>query len=255
MISDTHLDYKSLINDSLLCTDSVHSNSFGVSGEPIADLLSTDSTINLMMLGCLIFFIVALAHSHNVLFHQMSAFFFKPNTDEKRSYPTVEHLLLLSIIALGSLLLSVSTFIIATQSILPHYHIPNRTAVILGIALLIFCFFAVKVAIQFVANAVFFGKRRAIYFFGTQVFITTCTAITLLPITFLQVYSDISVETSLIYLAFVLILNKLVTFYKTWDIFFNQNGLFLQIILYFCTLEIAPLAAAGGIWLSIIKGL
>lgn len=258
MISDAHLDYNSLINDSLLCTDSVHSNSFGVSGEPIADLLSTDSTMNLMMLACLVCFIAVLARSYKVLSRQMTVFFFKPNADityTKETFNTQENLLQLSVIILGGLLLSVSTFVIATQTILPTHHIANKAVVILGIALFFLCALAVKVGIHFIVNVVFFGNRSSSYFFGIQVFIISCTAIALLPLTYLQVYSDINVETTVVYLAFVLISNKLLVFYKTWNIFFRQNGLFLQIFLYFCTLEIAPLAAVGGIWLSIIKGL
>ena len=44
----------------------------------------------------------------------------------------------------------------------------------------------------------------------------------------------------------------MLTFYKSWAIFFRQNSMFLQIILYLCTLEIVPLLSLGGalVWIT-----
>ena len=36
---------------------------------------------------------------------------------------------------------------------------------------------------------------------------------------------------------------KILTFYKSYIIFFAQNGLYLQNILYFCALEMVPLVS------------
>ena len=43
----------------------------------------------------------------------------------------------------------------------------------------------------------------------------------------------------------IIALGKLLSFYKTYLIFFKQNGNFLQNILYFCALETMPLI---GLW-------
>jgi len=45
---------------------------------------------------------------------------------------------------------------------------------------------------------------------------------------------------------------KILTFYKSYIIFFKQKRYFLQIILYFCALEIVPLFALWGGLLSIV---
>lgn len=255
MISSKHLDYKSLINDSLLCTDSVHSNSFGVVGEPVSNLQSIDSTMNLMMLGSFIFLVVALAHSREFFIRQLGVFFYEIHADEIKNYTTQEHLMQQMVIGVGCLLLSISAFYLGTRILAPHDFFPDKIDAILLFLLFIVAYLIVKGAIQYVANIVFFGRRRANYFYCIQVFISACTSILLLPIVVCLVYSIISVKILAICLVFILFLNKIMTFYKTWTIFFRQNGLFLQIILYFCTLEIAPLAAAGGIWLSIFNGL
>ena len=75
------------------------------------------------------------------------------------------------------------------------------------------------------------------------------------PLVMLQVYFDLSLENAAVFFVIVLILNKILTFYKSWIIFFKQKGLFLQNILYFCALEITPVLAFCGTWLMIINKL
>lgn len=53
-------------------------------------------------------------------------------------------------------------------------------------------------------------------------------------------------KTIIYYVLAVVFLVKLLSFYKCYVIFFRQNGIFLQIILYFCALEIVPLATLWG---------
>ena len=68
----------------------------------------------------------------------------------------------------------------------------------------------------------------------------------LFPAILFQSYFEASPLNVIIYALFVVILVKIFTFYKCYVIFFRKNGLFLQIILYFCTLEIIPLLVLWG---------
>lgn len=68
----------------------------------------------------------------------------------------------------------------------------------------------------------------------------------LLPVVLLQVYFDLEIQSVVIYFIVVLILVKILTFYKCYFIFFRKAGVILQIILYFCALEIVPIAALWG---------
>ena len=70
--------------------------------------------------------------------------------------------------------------------------------------------------------------------------------VVMLPLGLLQVYFNMSIESVMTYFIAVLIFVKLLTFYKCYIIFFRRTGVFLQIILYFCALEIIPLAAVWG---------
>ena len=60
-------------------------------------------------------------------------------------------------------------------------------------------------------------------------------------------YFDMPIRNVEIYFATVLFLVKLMTFYKCYLIFFRQNVVSLQIILYLCALEIVPLLVLWGV--------
>ena len=64
----------------------------------------------------------------------------------------------------------------------------------------------------------------------------------LFPLVLLLIYFQISVQNAAFYFIFVLSFVKILTFYKSYIIFFKQKDYFLQIILYFCTLEMIPLS-------------
>jgi len=68
----------------------------------------------------------------------------------------------------------------------------------------------------------------------------------LFPAVILQAYFGLSIQNVEIYFIIVLIIVKILTIYKCYVIFFRQSVVKLQIILYFCTLEIVPLLAFWG---------
>ena len=108
---------------------------------------------------------------------------------------------------------------------------------------------------HFVVDPVFFGGKKTIQLFKVQLFITACSTTLTLPLVMLLVFFDLSVEKCIFYFCSVLILNKILTFYKCWFIFFRQKGFFLQTFLYFCALEITPLLAFSGVWLMTVNNL
>ena len=62
----------------------------------------------------------------------------------------------------------------------------------------------------------------------------------------LRAYFDMPVHTTLLSTAIVLGIFKLLSLYKSYLIFFRNGGHSLQIFLYFCTLELMPLAMLIG---------
>ena len=68
----------------------------------------------------------------------------------------------------------------------------------------------------------------------------------LFPNVMLLAYFNLSIKHAVIYALAVIILVKLLSFYKAYLIFFRRNGAILQFFLYFCALELMPLGALCG---------
>ena len=92
----------------------------------------------------------------------------------------------------------------------------------------------------------FFGSGPSQRWLKTLLFIAATEGVLLFPVVLLVVYFDLPLENAVYYYGFVFIFTKILAFYKSWTIFFRQNGIFLQIFLYFCALEIVPLLGLLG---------
>ena len=79
-----------------------------------------------------------------------------------------------------------------------------------------------------------------------QFFIFSMLGVLLFPWVLLEVYFGMALQKTMIIAMIVIFLVKMLTFYKCFDIFFKGTGVFLQIILYFCALEIIPLLSLGA---------
>jgi len=79
-----------------------------------------------------------------------------------------------------------------------------------------------------------------------MLFLTSAEGIALFPIVMLRAYFDLSMQNVVIYFIIVLLIVKILTFYRAFVIFFRRNVVSLQIILYFCALEMVPLLALWG---------
>ena len=77
--------------------------------------------------------------------------------------------------------------------------------------------------------------------------------VALFPIVMLQVFFEMPVSITLFYTVSTIILAKLLTLCKQFIIFFRDKTFSLQIILYFCALEIVPLLTLWGV-LTTING-
>ena len=111
----------------------------------------------------------------------------------------------------------------------------------------IVAYFLFKIlAYQFV-NWVFFDVKKNEQWNKSQLFLTAMEGVVLTPIVMLMVYGDVSLKILLLALIIVVLIVKILTFYKCYLIFFRRFGAFLQIILYFCALEMIPLVVLLGL--------
>ena len=92
-----------------------------------------------------------------------------------------------------------------------------------------------------IVNNIFFDNKKNLQFINSILLITSLEGVALFPLVLLVAYFQFSLQNAIIYTATIVILAKILTFYKSFTIFFYQKGGFLQIILYFCALEMIPL--------------
>ena len=147
--------------------------------------------------------------------------------------------------------LAICSFIYTAEQVDGFFIIDSNIAII-GIFFLVSAiYFLLKWFIYSLVNNVLFGGKKSLQWSQTFFFITALEGVALFPLPLMMVYFGLSVEKGMYYFAFVLFLSKILTFFKSWNIFFRQNILFLQNILYFCALEMTPLFAFSGAWLML----
>ena len=143
---------------------------------------------------------------------------------------TVSLLYYLYVIATGN-----DTFIFSTEHML------------LGVIFLIMAaYFLLKYLLYWVVNTIMFSSSKNQKFLTSLIFILSMEGVLLFPVLLLRAYFQFPLQSAMIYTFGVVFFIKFLTIYKTYVIFFNQKALYLQIILYFCALEMVPLLSLWG---------
>lgn len=226
-----------------------HPGRYGVAGDPVPYTVRGDNTMTLLLLFCVLFFIFLMSRSQRFIVRQLKDFFFLPHADEAMTETSGELQLQLFLVMQTCLLLAICLFFYATRVVADTYVLDSDLQLIGLFFAMTIGYFLLRSGLYSVVNSVFFDSKRNLQWQHTLLFIASAEGVLLLPAVLLQVYFDISLENVTYYYVFVLLLAKILTFYKCWSIFFRQNVFSLQIILYFCALEIVPLLAyAGGLW-------
>ena len=108
-------------------------------------------------------------------------------------------------------------------------------------------YFGVKALLYAVVNWIFFDKKKNEQWNKSMLFLSSIEGIALFPMVMLSVYFNLSLQTTIAYTAIVVILVKLLAFYKSYLIFFQKTSVFVQSFLYFCALELMPLGSLWGV--------
>ena len=108
-------------------------------------------------------------------------------------------------------------------------------------------YFGVKYGIYKFVNWVFFHRQNNEQWNRSWRLLSATEGVLLFPLVLLVVYFDLPLPSAFIYTASIIVLVKILTFYKSFTIFFSQSNVHLQIILYFCALELMPIVTSWGI--------
>ena len=219
---------------------------YGVAGDPIPYTVRSDDTISLLLLFSFIIVMVSYAKSKQFFIRQAKSFFYVNHRESSINETSNEIRFQVFMVVLTCLLWALlqyfytinyigSTFVLSSQYHLIAIYFAMNTG-----------YFATRSLLYSIVNNVFFGRKKNLQWQKTLLFLTAIEGVLIFPAAILQSYFEVPIEHVTIYALSIVILVKLLTFYKSYTIFFHQTRLFFQIILYFCALEMVPTAAFWG---------
>jgi len=222
----------------------------GVMGDPVPYTIPGDNLITSVLLGCFIMATIAFSQSQRFLIRQAKNFFYEPHFGTTEVTETSSELRYQLFFVLQSCLLfgiiyffwtktKIDTFIIEQYSVIGIY--AGAVAV----------YYLLKAILYSVVDSVFFGNKKNEQWMKSYLFLISTQGLLLFPVVLLMAFFGLSESGAALYALFVIILTKLLSFYKCYIIFFKKLGNFLQNILYFCALEVMPLGALLGFLMTI----
>ena len=219
---------------------------FGIAGDPVPYTVRNDNAITCMLIFCFVMALVSFAHSRQYILRQLKDFFYIPRSSKSSDEdPSNRFQLFLSLQT--CLLLAITYYFYITHYVTDTFVLDTPYEII-GIFFGVFiAYFIAKNSVYSIVNSVFFSSKKNRHWIWTLTFITALEGIALFPAVMLQVYFNLPMQNVVYYFIFILVLTKILTFYKCWVIFFRQISVYLQIILYLCALEIIPLLSLVGI--------
>ena len=208
----------------------------------------TDNMLSTSVFVMIVVALLALSASWGFILRQSRNFFYREN-EHTTNVPDTNKEIRSQIV-----LVAFATFVFSVMYFAYYTHVNDVHAMAMSKNLLMLVFVGVFVAYMLVkiglyqfVNWVFFHGKEIEQWNKSQLYITTMEGVLMKPVALLFIYGKLPLTTALICVGFVIILCKLCTFYKCYLIFFRRFAAFLQIFLYFCALELIPLAALVGI--------
>ena len=219
---------------------------YGVVGDPIPYVIGNDNIISSLLIASFVITMLTVSFCRNFIFRQIKDFLYIPKSDNVHHATSSEFKALTFFTTLTALMLSLLYFFYAKTFIADTFILTDEYILIGIIFGIILGYFFVKAVVYTFVNLTFFPGKKNRQWIEIYLFLTVIEGMLLFPSVLLLSYFDIDPKYIIYYFIFVLFLVKIGTFYKSFIIFFKQKDLYLQIILYFCALEIIPLLALWG---------
>ena len=220
---------------------------YGVAGDPVPYTVQHDNVIISLLLLLFVLATIAFSNSRHFVVRQTKNFFSTNREGMTEITETAVEIRFQAFLTfLNSLLLSILfyfytlNFIGETFLLDSQYHL---IAIFLGMTVV---YYLVKTMLYAIVNNVFFDGKKNRQWMKSFLFITSIEGVSLFPLVVVWTFFDISIQNAVIYVVIVISIVKILELFKCFLIFFRQNVVKLQIILYFCTLEIIPMALLWG---------
>ena len=220
---------------------------YGTAGEPVPYTVRNNDAVTILLLAAFMLVVIFYSKMRESIARQTRRFFYPGSSDTFDLGQTSGEiwfqlfLLLMDAIAVTLLFNMYTTRFIGTTFALPsHYYL---IGIFLAETLI---YFGGKFLLYSLVNATFFDSKRNGQWIASLLYISMLEAVLIFPIMLVDGYFEVDPQNVEIYFVIVLIGVKILTIYKCYAIFFRQSVFYLQIILYFCALEIVPMALLWG---------
>lgn len=214
----------------------------GMQGQPLPYQLRSDASVTGIILICFILFSYSLKNGKKYVLQRIKALFqYKERVSlfDEASASSNRYAFTLTLITTTLAGLYIYEYTSETNLMLMRL-VTNELllGIYIGAALL---YITVKWAAYEFVNWIFFDKERNKYWIQTYFDLISGASFLLFPVVLLIIYFNLSLQTSKILIAFLLLFAKILLFYKSIRNFFKHVYGFMHFILYFCALEIIPL--------------
>ena len=233
-------------NDSLYHEELSAQEYYGMAGDPIPYSYANDHLVtSLLIIG---FLLIAFTFSRmsNFIVGQAKNFIRPSKNSLSLSETSGEIYMQIILTGLTCIVYALLYYLYATEFLASTYVTSSEYA-LLGIFLGVFVvYYLLRFGLYTMVNNLFFDSDRNKKFLTSLLYISSLEGLLLYPALALLAFMHLPAQNAIWYCIIVLILVKIMTFYKSFTIFFKQNDLFLQIFLYFCALEMVPLMTLWG---------
>ena len=213
----------------------------GMPGEPLPYSLHADWMVTTLLFVCILLTTIAFSKEEKYLLHRLKSSLMNRNRASMFDEVTATDVRYTSLLVLHTcMLLGLCIYHYYTQA-MPSILEKTASPYLLGGAiLLVLLLFISKWALYGFINWVFFQKDRNLAWITSFFNLFIWLGIFLLPVILVIVYFDISSQTSLYLVGFLIIFAKISLFWKCFSNFFEKIHGSFHLILYFCALEILP---------------
>lgn len=221
---------------------------YGVAGDPVPYSVRNDNIITSLLLACFIFAVIAFANARRFIIRQAKDIIYLPHEGTTEFSETSNEIRFqLTLVLITSLLIALLFYFYTLRYIGETFVLRSQYTLItifLGITV---GYFLLKVSLYSFVNQVFFDSKRNQQWIKALLFIISIEGVLFFPALVFGAYFELDINKVITYVIIAVVIVKLLTIYKCYIIFFRRNVVHLQIILYFCTLEMIPLLAFWGV--------
>ena len=233
-------------NDTLYHEELSAQEYFGMAGDPVPYSYANDNLVTSILIVGFLLIMLAFSRMSNFIVGQAKNFIHPSKNTQSLLETSGEIYMQIVLTGLTCIVYALLYYLYATEFVAKTY-VTTSEYVLLAIFLGVFVgYFSLRFGLYSLVNILFFDSHRNKKFLTSLLYISSIEGLLLYPALALLAFMHLPAQNAIWYCLIVLILVKIMTFYKSFTIFFNQNGFFLQIILYFCALEMVPLFTLWG---------